>query len=202
MGRLGAEQAAVPVPHPTSSLFQRPELPPTTWDPRPLHQVNRSVLWCRAITVILTQVKYPVKGLQMYWWIASLKAQHPPRAGKPGSLVCQTCANGWETGEGAERPAALAAPPLPAPSASRPLARAGAASPLPSPPGQRQPRADRQVRARSPGPRPLRAPGTLCGPPRFVRRGAAERTAEARTAPGEGGRAVRCPRGCGGAAGG
>lgn len=88
----------------------------------------------------------------MYWWIASLKAQHPPRAGKPGSLVCQTCANGWETGEGAERPAALAAPPLPAPSASRPLARAGAASPLPSPPGQRKPRADRQVRARSPSP--------------------------------------------------
>lgn len=76
----------------------------------------------------------------------------PRGAGKPGSLVGQTCANGWEAGEGAERPAALAAPPLPAPSASRPLARAGAASPLPSPPGQRRLRADRQVRARSPGP--------------------------------------------------
>lgn len=184
--------------HPASSSDLNSRQPPGTLD----HFTRLTGVTSGAITVILTQVKYPVKGLQMYWWIASLKAQHPPRAGKPGSLVCQTCANGWETGEGAERPAALAAPPLPAPSASRPLARAGAASPLPSPPGQRRPRADRQVRARSPGPRPLRAPGTLCGPPRFVRRGAAERTAEARTAPGEGGRAVRCPRGCGGAAGG
>lgn len=58
-GRLGAEYAAIPVPHPTSCLFQWPELPPTTRDPRRLLQVNGGDLWCRATTVIPTQENYP-----------------------------------------------------------------------------------------------------------------------------------------------
>lgn len=51
-------------------------------------------------------------------------------------------------------------------------------------------------------PRPLQAPGTRRGPAHLERRGTAGRTAVAHRASGEGGRAVRCPRGCGGAAGG
>lgn len=144
-------------------------------------------------------LKVPPKAFQMYWWIASTSPGRR-KAGLP-SLPDLCKRLGGRGGRRAPRcPGGASSPRSLGISATRQgWSRIPAAKSTWSTTAARRPsRCEPEAQA----PRPLRAPGTRCRPPHLERRGAAGRTAEARTAPGEGGRAVRCPRGCGGAAGG